>query len=422
MVTFALMIKSLLASLFFIFIGTCAIAQNTFTISGIVRDNKDGLPGASIYLSGYKIATVANNDGKFKLTNLKPGSYDLLVQIVGYLPYSKSVIISDKSVVVDLVLKENVAQLDEVVVRADPNRQKYINQFKEFFIGKSPNALQCKIVNPQVLNVDFDITKSTLTVTTTEFLVVENKALGYRLKYMLDHFEYNSRTHIIYYSGHPFFEELKASASKKNKYIAARETAYYGSSQHFFRSLYAGKSKEEGFIINKMIKIPNPNRYPEYVINSTLEKIKTLPGKTGIRKTAGKIDTALLNFWTKQQAMPRTIDKFSRGDVLPDTLVHDFNENMKYLSYTDALIIQYTKEKESLAYSNTGFWIFRPLDVPENEISVANLTGPGVRFYENGGIHDSRALLYEGFWAYEKVADMVPMDYIPLQKKETTSK
>ncbi|RDC54206.1 carboxypeptidase-like regulatory domain-containing protein [Pedobacter chinensis] len=412
------MIKSLLVSLILLFTGANVIAQNTFTISGIVRDNKDGLPGASIYLSGYKIATVADNDGKFKLSNLKPGNYDLLVQIVGYLPYSKSVIISDKSVEVELILKENVAQLDEVVVRADPNRQKYINQFKEFFIGKSPNALQCKILNPQVLNVDFDITKSTLTVSTTEFLVVENKALGYRLKYMLDHFEYNSRTRIIYYSGHPFFEELKASAAKKKKYIAAREIAYYGSSQHFFRSLYNNTTKEEGFIINKMLKIPNPNRYPEYVINTNLEKIKTLPEKTGIRKSAGKIDTALLAFWTKQKEMPRTIDKFSRAEVLPDTLVHYYNENLKYLSYTDALIIQYTKEKESLAYSKTGFWIFRPLDVPENEISVANLTGPGVRFYENGGIHDSRSLLYEGYWAYEKVADMVPMDYVPLPKNQ----
>ncbi|MNR13570.1 hypothetical protein D3C85_1299800 [compost metagenome] len=115
--------------------------------------------------------------------------------------------------------------------------------------------------------------------------------------------------------------------------------------------------------------------------------------------------------------MPRTIDKFSRADVLTDTLVHYYNQNLKYLSYTDALLIQYTKEKESLAYSKTGFWIFRPLDVPENEISVANLTGEGVRFYENGGIYDSRSLLYEGYWAYEKVADMVPMDYIPLAKK-----
>ena len=412
------MIKSLLAALMLLFTFTHVTAQNTFSISGIVRDKKDGLPGASIYLSGYKIATVADNDGKFKLSNLKPGSYDLLVLIVGYLPYSKSVIIADQSVQVDLVLKENVAQLDEVTVRADPNRQKYINQFKEFFIGKTPNALQCKILNPQVLNVDFDITKSTLTVSTTEFLVVENKPLGYRLKYMLDHFEFNSRTHIIYYSGHPFFEELKASATKKKKYIAAREIAYYGSSQHFFRSLYANKTKEEGFIINKMIKIPNPNRYPEYLINANLEKLKTLPEKTGIRKTAGKIDTALFSFWTKQKEMPRTIDKFSRAEVLTDTLVHDFNQNLKYISYTDALLIQYTKEKESLAYSNTGFWIFRPLDVPENEISVANLMSEGVRFYENGGVYDSRSLLFEGYWAYEKVADMVPMDYVPLPKTD----
>ncbi|WP_235526160.1 carboxypeptidase-like regulatory domain-containing protein [Pedobacter sp. Leaf216] len=387
-----------------IILGTNAIAQNTFTISGLVRDQKDGLPGASIYLSGYKIATVADNDGRFKLANLKPGSYDILVQLIGYLPYSKSVIISDKSVQVELVLKENVAQLEEVVIRADPNRQKYINQFKEFFIGKTPNALQCKILNPQVLNVDFDITKSTLTVSTTEFLVVENKALGYRLKF-------------IYYSGHPFFEELKASAAKKKKYIAAREIAYYGSSQHFFRSLYANKTQEEGFIINKMIKVPNPNRYPEYIINTNLEKIKAVPEKTGIRQNKGKIDTALFNFWMKQKEMPKTIDRFSRAEVLTDTLVHYFNQNLKYLSYTDALLIQYTKEKESLAYSNTGFWIFRPLDVPENEISVANLTGEGVRFYENGGIYDSRSLLYEGFWAYEKVADMVPMDYVPLPKK-----
>lgn len=416
MATFVSMIKSLLVSILFLILATNSFAQNTFAITGTVRDKKDGLPGASIYLSGYKIATVADNDGKFRIGNLKPGSYDLLVQIVGYLPYSKSVIISDQSVQVDLVLKENVAQLDEVVIRADPNRQKYINQFKEFFIGKTPNALQCKILNPQVLNVDFDITNSTLTVTTTEFLVVENKALGYRLKYMLDHFEYNSRTHIIYYSGHPFFEELKATVAKKKKYIAAREIAYYGSSQHFFKSLYQNKAQEEGYIITKMVKIPNPNRYPEYVINENLRKIKTLPEKTGVRKTAGKIDTALLNFWTKQRDMPKTIDKFSRADILTDTLVHNYNQNLKWLNYTDALCIQYTKEKESLAYSKSGFWVFRPLDVPENEISIVNLLQAPVRFYENGGIYDSRSLLFEGYWAYEKVADMVPMDYIPLNK------
>lgn len=412
------MIKSTILTLFFLLLGCNVFSQNTFSISGKVRDNQGGLPGAGVYLSGYKIATVADNNGNFNLPNLKPGSYDLLVQMVGYLPYSKSVIISDKSIQVDLLLKENTVQLNEVTIRADPNRAKYIKQFTEYFIGITPNSKQCKILNPQVLNVDFDVTKSLLTVKTTEFLIVENKALGYRLKYMLDYFEYNSRTHIIYFSGHPFFEELKASTTKKKKFIEARETAYYGSSQHFFRSLYENRSKEEGFLINKIIKTPNPNRYPENIINENITKIKTIPEKTGIRKVAGKIDFGLLEFWTKQKEMPKFIDKFSRANVNPDTLVHDYNENLKWINYTDALCIQYTKEKESLAYSNTGFWIFRPLDVPENEISVVNHTSSyPIRFYANGGIYDSRSMLYEGYWAYEKVGDMVPMDYIPLVRK-----
>ncbi|WP_421942738.1 carboxypeptidase-like regulatory domain-containing protein [Pedobacter sp.] len=411
------MYKSIFALLFIFLFSVDVFSQNTFSISGKVKDDQGGLPGAGVYLSGYKLATVADNDGNFLLPNLKPGSYNILVQMVGYLPFSKSVIIEDKSVKVDLVLKENTVLLNEVTIRADPNRQKYIKQFTEYFIGTTPNSKQCKILNPQVLIVDFDFTKSLLTVKTTEFLIVENKALGYKLKYMLDYFEYNSRTRIIYFSGHPFFEEFKASPAKKKKYIEAREIAYYGSSQHFFRSLYENKSKEEGFIINKIIQTPNPNRYPENLINENLVKIRTLPEKTGIRKEAGKIDVGLLEFWTKQKEMPRFIDKFSRAEVNPDTLVRYFNENLKWMNYTDALCVQYTKEKESLAYSNTGFWVFRPLDIPEHELSVVKLTDGPVRFYANGSVYDSRSMLYEGYWAYEKVGDMVPMDYIPIARK-----
>ena len=109
-----------------------------------------------------------------------------------------------------------------------------------------------------------------------------------------------------------------------------------------------------------------------------------------------------------------------------DEGIDDWEESDRKTSFifenSKSIVNKVDSPDVGMAYSNTGFWIFRPLDVPENEISVANLTGPGVRFYENGGIHDSRALLYEGFWAYEKVADMVPMDYIPLQKKQATSK
>ncbi|MBB5438749.1 hypothetical protein HDC92_002430 [Pedobacter sp. AK017] len=408
------MTKVLLVFLLIVYTSFPSSAQNSFSITGTVKDQKESLPGAGVYLSGYKVSTVADAEGKFKINNLKPGNYDLMVQMVGYLPYSKNVIISDKSVQVELILKESTTVLNEVVIRADPNRAKYIKQFKEFFIGTTPNAAQCKILNPQVLNIDYDVTKSTLTIKTSEFLIVENKALGYRLKYMLDNFEYNSRTRIIYFSGHPFFEELKASGAKLKKYIDKRETAYYGSSQHFFRSLYAGNVREQGFILNRMIKIPNPNRYPDSIIHKNLVRLKTPPKSTVIGKGSMLRDSAMIAFWIKQQDMPRYVDYLDRKEISAASLVSTFNQNLKLLDCSGALAISYTKEKETLAYSKTGFWVFRPLDIPDYEISVANITQNTVRFYENGSIYDSRAMLYEGFWAYEKVADMVPMDYVPI--------
>ncbi|WP_316772488.1 carboxypeptidase-like regulatory domain-containing protein [Pedobacter frigiditerrae] len=410
------MFRALLIFCFLCIFGAEANAQ-TYSITGIVKDNVGPLPGAGVYISGYKIATATDADGKFRLPNLKPGSYDILVQMIGYLPFSKNIIISDKSVDVNFTLKDNTVTLKEVVIRVDPNRQKYINQFKEYFIGKTPNAKLCKIINPQVLRVNYDITTSTLTVKTDEFLIVENKALGYRIKYMLDYFEYNNRTHIIYYSGKPFFEELKATNAKKKKYIALRETAYYGSAQHFLKSLFKGKSKEEGFVINKIIQIPNPNRAPDSIINKNLLTLKNPPGKSGIKKNAGKIDTSLMAYWITQQNLPKTIDKFNNAEINPDTLVNFYNKDLRYLNYTNALCVSYTKERESTEYSNSGFWVFRPLYIPDYQLSVVKLTNGPVRFYENGGVLDGRSLLYEGYWAYEKVADMVPMDYVPVTKK-----
>lgn len=398
-------------------IGLCA--QQTFTISGTIRDKAETLPGAGVFVSGYKIATVTNIDGKFVIPSLKPGSYDLMVQMIGYLPFSKNIVISDRSIQVDFLLKESTTMLNEVVIRVDPNRAKYIKQFTEYFIGLSPNAKFCKIINPEVLRVNFDVTKSLLTVKTDEFLIVENKALGYRIKYMLEYFEFNSRTNIIFYSGKPFFEELKASRAKSKRYIAMRETAYYGSPQHFFQSLFTGDSFAEGFEIHKIEKVSNLNRAPDSIIAKNISAIKNPVKKLGIMKNAIKVDTSLLGYWLKQQALPKWVDKFNLAKIDPDTLVHTYNKNLKYLYYDHSLCVVYTKERESNEFYASGHSILRPLNIPDYQLSSARLTEGPIRFYENGGILDSRSLLYEGFWAYEKVADMVPMDYIPLKKKSS---
>ncbi|KIO75726.1 hypothetical protein TH53_19085 [Pedobacter lusitanus] len=409
------MIKYLFGTVLFLFFCLHTHAQNLYSISGQVKDKKgETLPGAGIYLSGYTTATVTNQDGQFSLAKIKPGSYEVVVQMIGYLPYSKSVIISDKSVNITIVLSENTIQLNEVVIRADPDREKNLKLFEDFFIGRTPNSAKCKILNPQVLYIKYDGDAKVLSVTTNEFLVVENKALGYRLKYMLNLFEYNYNTRIVYFSGLPVFEDLKGSGRKRRTWLNNREIAYAGSPQHFFQSLYQNKVEENGFIIYKRIKTKNPNRPPDSYIAATKARLmKKVHGASAI----GSVFSDSLLMMQRLYEMPKEFTTLDMSGVATDTLVKSIYPNMKTINYKDELYIMYTREEESNAYSNTGHYIMRPLTVPNYQISVVSMLKGPVSFYPNGAIHDSKAILFEGFWAYEKIGDMVPMDYIPLNKR-----
>jgi len=162
-------------SLFILFFcySVYAFAQ-TFSITGTVSDKVGALPGAAVYLSGYKIATVTDNDGKFTLAKLAPGNYDVLVQMIGFLPYTKNVLISDKSVNIVISLQENATMLKEVIIKPDPNRPYYIALFKDYFIGKTNNSAECTILNTDVLVFDDDKSAGLLTVRANDFLVIEN--------------------------------------------------------------------------------------------------------------------------------------------------------------------------------------------------------------------------------------------------------
>jgi len=409
------MIKYFLGTILLLIFCVNLQAQKLYSITGVVQDKKgETLPGAGIYLSGYTTATVTNNDGQFSLTKLKPGAYEVVVQMMGYLPYSKSVVISDQPVNIKIVLQENTVQLNEVVITADPNREKNLKLFKEFFIGRTPNSAKCKILNPQVLYIKFDGDHNILSVTSNEFLVVENKALGYRLKYMLNLFEYNFDTRIVYFSGLPVFEDLKGSGSKRRAWLKNREIAYAGSPQHFFQSLYRNKVEEEGFIIYKRIKIPNPNRPSDAYIAATRARLLR---KRKSQVITGSIITDSLSTLQQLANLPKEYTSLDMSGVATDTLVKQMYPNMKTINYKDELYVMYTKEEESIGYSNTGHYIMRPLTIPNYEISVVQMLQGPVSFYANGGMHDAKALLYEGFWAYEKIGDMVPMDYVPINKR-----
>ena len=386
-------------------------AQENFTISGIVKDKQgETLPGAGIFVSGYKNATVSNNNGEFSL-KLYPGNYELLVKMVGFKSGIFQVIVSDKNIGLNINLTENTIQLNEVVVKPDLNRENNLKTFTDYFIGSTPNAALCKIINPDVLFLNYDQQSKTLTASCDDFLIIENKALGYKIKYLIKEFEYNFANRIIFYQGSPYYEDLPATKSKKKKWDKKRVEAFNGSPQHFFRSLYQGNSSKDGFLIHKLIKQENSQRPSDSLIKANIKRFSPISGNKTF--SIGIINDSL-NYWLSKNKMVKTISTLNTAIVNPDTLVKIIDQNIKKIDFTDILYVVYKNEKEHPIYESLiNQSISRPLNMPNYQISLINLTIRPVYFYKNGAVYNPKSMLYEGYWSWEKVADSVPMDYIP---------
>jgi len=109
------------ALLLFVFISASLVAAaQTGSITGTITDSKTKEPiiGGSVLVQGTQIGTSTDIEGKFTISNLKPGTYSLQVSYVAY----QTAIVPDviveagKIINVDFEMKEEAGQLDEVVI------------------------------------------------------------------------------------------------------------------------------------------------------------------------------------------------------------------------------------------------------------------------------------------------------------------
>lgn len=111
----------------FFFIGSTviAVAQNG-SISGVVKDaaTSEGLIGANVVIEGTQLGSPTDIEGKFKISNLKPGSYTLLVTFVTYKTdtISSVVVEAGKDTKVNSTLQEAATELTEVEIRGTADR------------------------------------------------------------------------------------------------------------------------------------------------------------------------------------------------------------------------------------------------------------------------------------------------------------
>lgn len=357
-------------------------AQNPFTLKGLVKDAKTGevLPFATVFFAETTYGTTTNEEGFYQLEVKNEGTYDLVVKFLGYKTYVAQVKLGEVAVAeFDILIEADAKDLGSFVVTANKDRNWKNNMitFKKIFLGESENARQCRILNEEVVDFIDDGMKGTLEAFSNEPIIIENKALGYKITYYLEKFVIDYKASLSTYYGYTIFEELDSNSKRRNKrWESSRKKAYEGSSTHFFTSLYENKLKEEGFVVNAAQDVKGLGR----VLN------------------------------------PNSAMVF-------DSLELGSSNISKELPFENLLYITFTKEYESEVYQKTSRSVFGhtsvskivPMKPQQSWISLLE-GNAAIEFEPSGYIYNPTAYYSAGYWGFEKVAEMLPINYRP--KKE----
>ena len=365
----------LLFSFLLTFVALSALGQagSRALISGRVVDAETGqpLPGAHVFIASSMIGTVTDTNGQFDLHDVPVGAHRLYVSMLGFEPDFRDIMLrTGKDYQFDFELKESILDVGEIIVEGerDKNWKKRLEKFTRMFIGETPNALETSITNPEVL--DFEEKRGSFTAVAAAPLIIENRALGYRIQYFLKDFE--STPSRVRYDGEGLYEEMDASSEEEaTRWEEKRRAAFIGSFRHFMLAIIAGRSEAQGF------------------------KTYSRPSVGG-----GVGDT-----FNRSAAMAS-----QRFPLDPTTILKPGEaENEYFLDFEGHMEVVFMGEKEDESYLD---WSMRPeRSNPRFQTSWTFLDhGPAVVDYK-GDTLDPYGVVFMGYWAFERVADDPPKEY-----------
>ncbi|MFH0842032.1 MAG: carboxypeptidase-like regulatory domain-containing protein [Bacteroidota bacterium] len=268
-------------------------------IKGVVQDQstKNPINFAAVYFNGTFVGTHAGQNGNFEIDISKNRSMPLIISALGYYSAVVSDLSPDKYY--RIYLKPKVFELNDIVIsdkgdaRIRRERRTNIKIFREIFIGKTLNAQKCEILNKNDLLFKYDSSGDTIKALSIKPLLIENKALGYKITYYLDRFEYSEQTDYFYFYGNIMFLEDSITRVKHAQNIEEkREIAFLGSRMHFFRTLWGNDLDSSGYSVldAKHRKLS----YNDLVIQTdSLSKFIKNPGTLTISYNQGTPETYL---------------------------------------------------------------------------------------------------------------------------------
>jgi hypothetical protein len=325
-----------------------------FNITGTIHDIDTGkpLPYTNVFLANTTLGSAADPNGYFRIEHIPIGRYELVASHIGYEISVVSIRGQEgQNRLLHISLTPKVLQGDTVRVTAlNPRKwKKALKKFKSLFFGNTRNASMCQILNPEVLNFQWDETKGEFSASSEHPILIDNKGLGYHIQCYLIDFE-NSRDSFLRYKILPKYNHMQSKSSFQNKkWQKERRDAYYGSTRHFLTSLFEDHITEQGFEIY---------HHNNLILNSL-----------------GKI------VFNKDYAQETNRDSLLK----PGPLL-----SQKILSFSNYLVVKY-----------------------HYKTSLLKMEKPSVLIDIFGHLYDSYAIKKFGHWTKLRFADTLPIDYFP---------
>lgn len=256
-------------------------------INGIVLDSKtdSAICFASVGFNGTFVGTNTDMKGHFTLDISKNRFMPLSVCAIGYNSLMVTEYVAGKTVVVHLAPK--LFELREVVVNAESlirKRKKYMEIFRDEFLGTSSNASNCFILNESDITFNYGSDKDTLKAFALKPLQIDNRSLGYHITYYLDKFEYYKKNRSFSFKGSVIFREDTTTNQKKiRQFEKRRESTYLGSIMQFFRVLWINDCNTAGFTVRN--SEGESLNYNDIVVRDGVVKFLKYPGSINIYYT-----------------------------------------------------------------------------------------------------------------------------------------
>jgi hypothetical protein len=253
----------------------------------------------------------------------------------------------------------------DILIMTREQRKAKMKIFREQFIGITLAADRSEIINEEDVLFEAGDENTSFKAFSEVPLVIINKELGYRINFELQEFYFDQLTGRTYFYGFARYEELEKG--NHDKWRKKREKYYLGSTLHLFHSLSAGNAEAQGYIFFKLSEFH--------------------PGE----------------FNDAPKAM---LKSHSDNLVFMDTVLHK-----KYLDWKGDIVVQYDKDpyykfdlvKKVMMMGN------RPHGI---RTTIRMLESPAF-LDANGILENPLAVQYSGFWSYERLANMLPVNYKP---------